>query len=83
MNNPNFEDVAVSLGCAALRIDSKDKMEEQLKYFLEYNGDVPIVANVITDENELVLPMVSPGKALDDMIIDENDDKKMDGDAPC
>jgi acetolactate synthase-1/2/3 large subunit len=83
MNNPAFEDVVVSLGCASLRIDCKDKMEEQLKYFLEYDGDVPIVANVITDDNELVLPMVSPGKALDDMIIDENDDKKMEGDAPC
>ena len=83
MNNPAFEDVAVSLGCKSLRIDSKDNMEEQLKYFLEYNGAVPIIANVITDENELVLPMVSPGKALDDMIIDEDDDKKMEGDAPC
>ena len=83
MNNPAFEDVAVSLGCKSLRIDSKDNMEEQLKYFLEYNGDVPIIANVITDENELVLPMVSPGKALDDMIIDEDDDKKIEGDAPC
>jgi acetolactate synthase-1/2/3 large subunit len=82
MNNPNFEDVAKSFGCTSLRIDSKDNIEEQLKYFMEYK-DGPIVANVITDENELVLPMVSPGKALDDMIIDENDDKKMDGDAPC
>jgi acetolactate synthase-1/2/3 large subunit len=82
MNNPNFEDVAETFGCASIRIDSKNDMVDQLKYFIEYE-DGPIIANVITDENELVLPMVSPGKALDDMIIDENDDKKIDGDAPC
>ena len=81
MNNPAFEDVAKSLGCAGIRIDNNKDMDKKLKYFLEYDG--PIVANVITDENESVLPMVSPGKALDDMIIDEDDDKKIEGDAPC
>jgi hypothetical protein len=29
------------------------------------------------------LPMVSPGKALNEMIIDEDDNKKLEGDAPC
>ena len=82
MNNPPFEDVAASLGCASLKINFKNEIENRLQYFLEYKYG-PIVANVITDGNEAVLPMVSPGKGLDDMIIDENDDKKMEGDAPC
>jgi len=81
MNNPPFETVAESLGAKGIRIEMGDNLEEKLNYFLNYN-DGPIIANVITDESEPVLPMVSPGKALDDMIIEESN-KKMEGDAPC
>jgi len=81
MNNPPFETVAESLGAKGMRIQIGDDLEEKLNYFLNYK-DGPIIANVITDESEPVLPMVSPGKALDDMIIEENNEK-MDGDAPC
>ena len=82
MNNPPFETVAISLGCHGIKIDSNTDLKEKLEYFLNYE-DGPIVANVITDENESVLPMVSPGKALDDMIINEDSDEKYEGDAPC
>jgi acetolactate synthase-1/2/3 large subunit len=81
MNNPSFETVAESLGAKGMRIEMGDNLEEKLNYFLNYKNG-PIVANVITDESEPVLPMVSPGKALDDMIIEESD-VKMEGDAPC
>jgi acetolactate synthase-1/2/3 large subunit len=82
MNNPSFEKVSESLGCHGIRIDSQDNLKNQLQYILDYE-DGPIVANVITDENESVLPMVSPGKALDDMIINEDTNDKYIGDAPC
>jgi acetolactate synthase-1/2/3 large subunit len=81
MNNPPFETVAESLGAKGIRIEIGDDLEEKLNYFLNYK-DGPIIANVITDESEPVLPMVSPGKALDDMIIEESSEK-MEGDAPC
>jgi acetolactate synthase-1/2/3 large subunit len=82
MNNPPFEDVCKSMGCESIKIDINSNLEEQLQYVLNYN-DGPIVANIITDENESVLPMVSPGKALDDMIIDEDVKQTYTGDAPC
>jgi len=82
MNNPPFEVVATSLGCKGIKIDSKQNLKEKLEYFLNYEKG-PIVANVITDDNESVLPMVSPGKALDDMIIKEDSNDKYEGDAPC
>jgi len=82
MNNPPFEEVCKSMGCASIKIDMNCNLEEQLQYVLNYN-DGPIVANIITDENESVLPMVSPGKALDDMIIDEDIKQTYTGDAPC
>ena len=82
MNNPPFEQVCESMGCKGIRIDINSNLEEQLQYILQYE-DGPIVANIITDENESVLPMVSPGKALDDMIIDEDVKHTYTGDAPC
>ena len=82
MKNPSFEKVAESLGCKGIKIDINDNLEQKLQYFLDYE-DGPIVANVITFDDEPVLPMVSPGAALDDMIIDEYSNKKFRGDAPC
>ena len=82
MNNPSFEKVCKTLGCKTMLIKSNKNLKDRLQYFLDYE-DGPIVANVITDENESVLPMVSPGKALDDMIIKEDSDEKYEGDAPC
>jgi acetolactate synthase-1/2/3 large subunit len=81
MNNPPFEAVAAALGCKGMRIDSRNNLVEQLEEFLAWS-DGPIVANVITDSVEPVLPMVSPGKALDDMIIEESGGQ-LSGDAPC
>jgi len=82
MNNPSFEHVCEAMGCKGMRIQHGDNIAIKLTEFLEYN-DGPIVANVITDSSEAVLPMVSPGKALDDMIVKEVADEKLSGDAPC
>lgn len=82
MNNPPFELVCEAMGCKGMRIQLGDNIEEKLTELLTYN-DGPIVANVITDSSEAVLPMVSPGKALDDMIVIEDINEKLEGDAPC
>jgi len=85
MNNPPFEKVCKSMGCHSIKIDANANdidVTEKLTYVLNYE-DGPIVCNIITDENEKVLPMVSPGKALDEMIIDETIENKFIGDAPC
>lgn len=81
MNNPPFELVCRELGCETMRIEWGDDIGLKLQQFLNYDGG-PIVANVITSSSEPVLPMVSPGKALDDMIL-EDTVGKLDGEAPC
>ena len=82
MNNPPFEEVCKAMGCHSIKIDSDVELSKKIKYILDYE-DGPIVCNFITDSNEEVLPMVSPGKALDDMIIDETVKQEFTGDAPC
>lgn len=79
MNNPPFELICQAMGCESMRIDTSVGLKEHLEYFLKQDG--PIVLNVITDPSESVLPMVSPGKALNDMILDDN--KEFSGEAPC
>lgn len=81
MNNPPFEKVCEAMGCKALRIDSKANIEHKIQSVLDYEYG-PIVVNFITDDSEPVLPMVSPGKAIDDMILEDVNDK-LSGDAPC
>jgi len=81
MNNPDFENVCKSLGCNSMTISSKDNLKENLQKFIDYE-DGPLVANVITDENETVLPMVIPGKPLDEMIINEDINEHLDGEPP-
>lgn len=82
MNNPPFHIVCNAMGCETMYVDSVIGLETKLRAFLLYKGG-PIVMNVITDSSEAVLPMVSPGKALDDMIVNEVLGEKLDGDAPC
>ena len=79
MNNPPFELICQAMGCESMRIDTNVGLKEHLEYFLKHDG--PIVLNIITDPSESVLPMVSPGKALNDMILDDN--KELSGEAPC
>lgn len=81
MNNPPFDKVCREMGCETMRIEWGDDVGLKLQQFLDYVGG-PIVANVITSSSEPVLPMVSPGKALDDMIL-VDDLGKLDGEAPC
>jgi len=80
MNNPPFHTVCIALGCKAVEIDKRENLQQKIKDILEYEGG-PIVANFITDESESVLPMVSPGKPIDDMILEESG--ALTGDAPC
>ena len=82
MVNPPFEKICENFGCKSILINNEHNLEKKLQEILDYE-DGPIVANIITYKYEPVLPMVSPGKALDDMIIDENNEDKFEGDAPC
>ena len=81
MNNPQFEEVCRALGCEAVLIQGPYALEQSLRDVLNYEGG-PIVANVITNSDEPVLPMVSPGKPLHDMILKDSN-HTLKGDAPC
>ena len=80
MNNPPFELVCIALGCKSIKINNETNLEAKIQDILKYK-DGPVVVNFITDDSEPVLPMVSPGKSINDMILTE--ESELSGEAPC
>ena len=64
--NPDFKNVAESFGLKSFKILDNENIEEITKEFLEWEG--PALCEYIV-EPEICLPLVGPGKALDEMIL--------------
>ena len=64
-HNPDYQQLAESYGIKAITCDNQNDLKDNIKYFLEYPG--PILGNFKV-ETDLCLPLVAPGKALDEMI---------------
>lgn len=70
--NPCYKSLAEAYGMKALRCDSFERLDDTLDKMLEYN-DGPILCDYVV-EPDICLPLVSPGKALDEMLL-ERDEK--------
>jgi len=79
--NPDYVKLAESWGIKAVRAEHKDELDEKVRQFLSYDG--PIVGDFRV-EPDICLPMVQPGKALDEMLLSQAQlaAAKMDGLAP-
>ena len=66
--NPDYVKLAQSYGIKAICCDSYQDLPDMVGYFLEYSG--PIVADFRV-EKDRCLPLVAPGKGLDEMILPE------------
>ena len=64
--NPNFKEVADAFGIKGFRCSGTENLEDTTRDFLEYPG--PALCEYIV-EPEICLPLVGPGKALDEMIM--------------
>ena len=57
--------VAEALGCAAIRVSTKDEVVPALKKAIEMKA--PVVIECVIDSDDKVFPMVSPGTAISDV----------------
>ena len=62
----NFAAVAEAFGVKGMRINNDDDAENVLREAISFAGPVVVDCSVSPDEN--VLPMIPPGKTVDDMI---------------
>ena len=69
-NNPNFVELGKSFGIKAFYCNNQKNLKNTIKEFLEYKGPALCEFKV---EGEICLPLVGPGKALDDMILFNED----------
>nr|QDY52168.1 thiamine pyrophosphate enzyme, N-terminal TPP binding domain protein [Mimiviridae sp. ChoanoV1] len=67
--NPNFTALAESFGIKSFKIDNQHTLQEITNKFLSHKG--PALCEYVV-EPEICLPLVGPGKALDDMIMFED-----------
>lgn len=80
--NPDFVALAESYGIHAMRCSNRSELDASLDVFLNHPKAILCEFKI---EKGICLPLVGPGKALDDMILPENYDTKikiMDGMAP-
>ena len=80
-HNPSYTSLGESYGIRSIYCDKIENLEEVVKYFIDYPSSILCEFKI---EQGICLPLVGPGKALDDMILPENYNKniKMDGIVP-
>ncbi|KAL6079988.1 Acetolactate synthase, mitochondrial [Balamuthia mandrillaris] len=67
MTNPDFAKFAEALNCKGLRARTEEELPAAIKEFLACDG--PVLLDAVVDKNEHVYPMVAAGKALDEMVL--------------
>ena len=76
---PSFYNVAKSFGFKVLECDNKNNLSETIDLFIKSSG--PLLCEFNVDSTEC-FPLVAPGKALDDMILNKNEEKNIDKTVP-
>lgn len=67
--NPNYTQLAESFGIKGITCSNKSELKDVIKYAINYKG--PILCDFKV-EGDLCLPLVAPGKAIDEMILDSD-----------
>jgi acetolactate synthase I/II/III large subunit len=73
--NPDFTMLAEAYGIKSLKCEDIDNLESCVSIFLKHPG--PILCEFVIEKG-MCLPLVSPGCALDEMILPENYETSMD-----
>ena len=67
--NPDYVSLAKSFGIEARKCDTVRTLEKDIDYFINYNkGPILMEFNI---KRDICLPLVKPGCALDDMILQD------------
>ena len=69
---PDFVKLAESYGAKGIRVTNEDEIALALET-AKNTRKVPTVIELIIDREENVMPIVPPGNALDDMILERED----------
>jgi acetolactate synthase-1/2/3 large subunit len=76
MVNPDFVAMCHAFGMKGIRVSSEKELPKAMAEFLAYPG--PVLMEAVVTNREHVLPMVAVGKALDDMVLSEEQEYVVD-----
>ncbi len=68
LTNPDFIKIAEGFGVTGLRVDKAEHLEEGVKTMLDTKGPFVLHVKVIKEEN--VFPMISTGKAVNEIVLE-------------
>ncbi len=77
--NPDYYTLANAFGIKSLMCNNVNELEKTIHKFIHYDGPILCEFKI---KKDICLPLVGPGKALDDMILDETVTDSMGGMAP-
>ena len=78
-HNPDYNMLAESFGIKSIRCDNPYDLDRAVTEFIRYDG--PILGNFIVEPDKC-LPLVAPGKNLDEMILTDEEEILLTGEAP-
>jgi acetolactate synthase I/II/III large subunit len=64
--NPDYTKIADAFGIKSIKCDNISELDDKIKEFIEYKGSILCEFNI---KKDICLPLVGPGKALDDMVL--------------
>ena len=73
--NPCYKSLAKAYGVKGIRCDSFEQLDNTIEFMLNYN-DGPILCDFVV-EPDMCLPLVSPGKSLDEMLLRKDENKNL------
>ncbi|MDA8229064.1 MAG: biosynthetic-type acetolactate synthase large subunit [Desulfitobacterium hafniense] len=65
-NNPDFIKIADAYGILGIRVTSPEEVSDAIQKAIDYQG--PVLIDFIISPDEIVLPMVPPGKVITEMV---------------
>ena len=77
--NPDYAELAESFGIKGIKCDRRESLKSTIEYFLKYDKAILCDFRVIPN---LCLPLVSPGSALDDIVLFNDKNITMKSDLP-
>lgn len=70
MLNPDFVAIAAAYGIDGENVAGRDELSDAIDRMVSHEGSY--IINVNIDATDMIFPMIAPGKAVDDILIDLN-----------
>ena len=71
MLNPDYEAIAAAYGIRSRIVEDRKDLEDAVRDM--FSDDKPFLLEVRVIEEEMVMPMVPPGKGIDQIMLNRNE----------